>query len=50
MEGLDYILLRKHKTSFGDNKHKPHAITKHNTKSQPNCQCSKCRPDLYMEN
>jgi len=41
MEGLDYILLRKHKTSFGNHKNRPHT-TPNSTVAKPNCKCFVC--------
>lgn len=43
-EGIDFILLRKIKTSFGDKKHKPHTIPR-STISKPNCKCKQCGGD-----
>ena len=40
MEGLDNILLRLRKTSFGDNKHRPNYRPAHLTnKVEPICPC-----------
>lgn len=52
MEGIDMILLRTRKTSFGDKKHRPQNSTDNNprnNKAELNCECSKCRPDLYEQ-